>query len=547
MGQESGVAERDDARLRRFGVAPSASFGMNTPTRLTVSYFHIAENDTPDYGLPWLFNKVAKTPRRNYYGFPDANYLKTNDDIVTLRSDHDFKAGVNLHGIARWANYPRQVQITEPQICSSASSATSIPTNAANTTQLCPYTPYSDPQTIIVNRNQIQIKSVEGDLWAQGEVTARGKIAGVRNEFVGGAEGGQETSNPIKTSYTLAGVNTVPTTNLVHPNPGDAFAGTAYIASIVHAKAESVGLYFVDTVHLGRLFEASGGVRWDRFDTGYNSYQPVAPPAGGTVSAKALYSRVDAQPTYRAALVFKPNSHGSVYFDYGTSFNPSAESLALTLATQNAPPEENETYEVGTKWSFDAGHLLMEGAVFRTEKDNARETDPSNSNNVVVAGNQLVKGMQASLVARLPHGLDAILGYAYLDGKVIASLFYPNSIGNPLANVPTQTFNAFLTHNLPWRLNAGLGGNYVAARTASSTAPYVPTAFTATTVTATGLKAVPGYWVFNAMLQRPLTRRLQLQVNLYNALNRFYIDEPHPSHLIPGEGCNALFAVNYKF
>ncbi len=53
---------------------------------------------------------------------------------------------------------------------------------------------------------------------------------------------------------------------------------------------------------------------------------------------------------YRAAFVYKPNSHGSVYFDYGTSFNPSAESLSLSVRwQQHLPPEENETYEVGAK------------------------------------------------------------------------------------------------------------------------------------------------------------------------------------------------------
>ena len=128
---------------------------------------------------------------------------------------------------------------------------------------------------------------------------------------------------------------------------------------------------------------------------------------------------MDEQPTYRGAFVYKPNHHGSVYFDYGTSFNPAAESLSLSigLANGSAAPEENESYEAGTKWSFLHERLRVEGAVFRTEKDNARETDPTNSNNIVAAGNQLVKGVQASAVGQLPHGMDLIVGYAYLDSK----------------------------------------------------------------------------------------------------------------------------------
>ena len=61
------------------------------------------------------------------------------------------------------------------------------------------------------------------------------------------------------------------------------------------------------------------------------------------------------------------------------------------------------------KWSFLNERLMTEGAVFRTEKDNARETDPTNSNNIVAAGNQLVKGVQFSMVGRLPQGVELSL------------------------------------------------------------------------------------------------------------------------------------------
>jgi catecholate siderophore receptor len=568
MGQESEVAGRDFAEIRRFGVAPSVSVGLNTKTRATLNYVHLQDWDTPDYGVPWFNNAPAPGPiRHNYYGFPNENYLQTNDDILTLKAEHEFSPNLNLHTIARAANYPRQAQITEPQICSNWSTSVpvggivgtpttpAVPTSAVNTALPCPYTAASAPSTMVVNRNQIQTKSVEGDLWDQTEVTARFKVLGIRNALVAGAEGGQEISNPIRYSYTINQVNTVPSTSLLNPNTQQPFSGTQYITSIVHTKSESVGVYFVDTLKLGRLFELSGGVRWDRFDTGYNLWQP-APPAGGTVTAPvAPISRVDEQPSYRAAFVYKPSSHGSLYFDYGTSFNPAAESLSLSigLANSSAAPEENETYEAGVKWSFLNERLLTEGAWFRTEKDNARETDPTNSNNIVAAGNQLVKGVQFSVVGRLPQGMDLVAGYAYLDSAVIYSKFFPTSVGYPLANVPKQTFNLFVTHRLPWRLSAGLGGNYVASRTASSTVPFVPTGIAPNpngpgyVVTSVAMKQVPGYWLFDAMLRRPITEKLELQANVNNLLNRYFIDLPHPSHLVPGAGASALIGINFKF
>jgi catecholate siderophore receptor len=114
------------------------------------------------------------------------------------------------------------------------------------------YAEHARSEITQVNRNQIQTKSVEGDLWDQTEVSAQFKTWGARHDLVAGAEGGQEISNPIRYSYTINKINTVPDTTLLDPNEAQPFGGTGYITSIVHTKAKSVGVYFVDTVKLGR-------------------------------------------------------------------------------------------------------------------------------------------------------------------------------------------------------------------------------------------------------------------------------------------------------
>lgn len=185
MAEEAGIAGRDAAEVRRFGIAPSISIGLGTKTPATLSYEHLSENDTPDYGLPWLFNGVAPVNRHSYFGFPDENYLKTNDDILTLKVERDFTSNLNVHMIARAANYPRDAQITEPQICSNAALSvpvggvvSSLPTLAYNSALPCPYTPSTPAYQITqVNRNQIQVKSVEGILWDQFEMSSRFKTA----------------------------------------------------------------------------------------------------------------------------------------------------------------------------------------------------------------------------------------------------------------------------------------------------------------------------------------------------------------------------------
>src|SRR5882757_4703411 len=82
MAHESNVAERDVTENRRYGVAPSLAFGLGTANRLNIDYFRLQENDIPDYGIPWYFNKPAPVARHNYYGFQHGNFLRTDVNMV---------------------------------------------------------------------------------------------------------------------------------------------------------------------------------------------------------------------------------------------------------------------------------------------------------------------------------------------------------------------------------------------------------------------------------------------------------------------------------
>ena len=329
-------------------------------------------------------------------------------------------------------------------------------------------------------------------------------------------------------------------------------------------------------------------MRYDYFNTRANAAAVPANTTAGVAAAAATdLSRLDKQPNYRAGIVLKPTLNGSLYFDYGTSFNPSAESLSLAANTATAPPEQNTTYEAGVKWDLLRSRLNLNSSIFRTEKLNARETDPTNSLNSLLVGNQLVRGGQVGALGHLPQHLDLIVGYAYLDGRVeksvvnaspfaaINSNFYaaalklnplsplsvidpryntapyylsPNNF--PFANVPKNSGNFWVTHGLPWRFVGGFGGNYIGARRASSTsaiAVYNQPGPVALSTIPFAFKAIPGYTVVSAMVRRPINERMDLQVNLNNLTNKFYIDTPHPNHLIPGEGFNTQFSYNVHF
>jgi catecholate siderophore receptor len=505
MGHQSEVAGRDVAENRRFGVAPSLAIGLGAPTRWTFNYFHQTADDIPDYGIPWLFNGPAPVPHKNYYGFRNGNYLRTDDDILTAKLEHDVNSRVTIRNQARFANYKRDVLITEAQIPAGVT----------------PSTPLS---AIAVTRREIGVNSVESFLNEQLDVTARFETGFIKHTLVSGIEAGRETSNPERPTWS-----NVPPTSLLHPNPGDPIAGTAVITSRVRATAITAAAYALDTMKLGKRWSVVGGLRWDRFDADYAQF--VAPASA--------FHRVDNMPSWRAALAYKPVEAATLYLATGTSFNPSAESLSLSASTADLPPEKNRTLEAGAKWDAQRGRLSLNAALFRTDKLNAREPDPNNPLLNVLAGSQRVNGVQVDAKLPITSRWDLQAAYAYLDARVVSSNYYRAAVGAALANVPRNTFNFWSSQRLPLRWETAIGGSFVSSRTASSTAPLDPV---------TGLvKQLPGYWVFNAMVRRPLMEHLDVQANLYNIANRYYYDLPHPGHIILGPSRSATIGLRFKF
>jgi catecholate siderophore receptor len=505
MGDEGNVAGRDVAKNRRLGIAPSLAFGLGTPTRATFSYFHQNADDTADYGIPWLFNGPVPVPRNNYYGFKNGNYLRTYDDIGTIKVEHDVNSHITLRNQARYANYARHALITEALIPAGVTPATPL-------------------GSIAVTRHEIGVDSTETFFDDQLDMTARFATGFIRHNVVSGLEAGRETSDPVRPTWT-----NVPATGLLNPNADQSFSGSATITTAVHTSAVTASGYVLDTMNFGKHWDLTGGIRWDRFDAHYS--QKITPAAA--------FHRIDEMPSWRAALVYKPVSMGSIYFDAGTSFNPSAESLALSASTANLPPEKNRTYELGSKWQFPRDRLSLRVALFQTTKLNAREPDPNNSLLNVLAGTQRVNGAQIEVRTRITSRWDLIGSYANLDAKVVSSKYYPAAIGAQLANVPRNTFNFWCMQRLPGSWETGVGGNYVSSRTASSTAPFDPTTEL--------VKQVPGYWVFNAMAKHPLTEHADFQININNMANRYYYDQLHPAHIVLGPGRSALIGVRFKF
>ena len=122
-------------------------------------------------------------------------------------------------------------------------------------------------------------------------------------------------------------------------------------------RAIDFGIYAADQIRLNQYFDIVGGVRWDYFSAHVKDH-----------FVDDTRNQIDKMWSYRGGLVFHPTSSQSYYFSYGTSFNPSAEGIALSPATNGTRPEKNEIFEVGAKLEIFQGALSLQSAVFRIEK-----------------------------------------------------------------------------------------------------------------------------------------------------------------------------------
>jgi catecholate siderophore receptor len=505
MGESSEVADRDFVRNRRWGFAPAVSFGIGTPDTLTLAYLHQQENDVPDTGIPFVDGRPAPVPRDSYYGLSSDSYT-THDDIATARYTHEFSPDVMLADTLRYAHY----EFTD--IFAAPNFGDNVP---------LPTTPLD---AILVGRDAPSSTGVQSNLTEQLDLTTRFETGFIRHTIVSGFEWARQTVdldrlvNPFNSNN-----NWVPETPLLNPDPYETFPAEG-VSSEQNTVAHATSFYVTDTMSLGQYFDLIAGARYDEFSADYAQFTVAT-------AAQLLLNRTDRLGSPRAALIFKPTPAQSYYASFGTSFDPSAEALSLTTKTANLGPVKGKTYELGTKDNLLDGKLLVTGAVFRTEVDNAQTNDPENPNLTVLSGNERVEGFETSASGYLTKKWELFAGYTYLDGKTIAS-GNPAYVGQPLQNVAKDALNLWTEYEFTPSWEAGFGANWLGKRYAD---------FGGTTT-------IPGYVVWNAMVSYKVAKNFELQLNGINLFNRYYYDAPYytsaaENHVIPGAGRSAMLSI----
>ncbi len=511
MGHQANVTGRDVVEQSRYGFAPSLALGLGTPTRLTLHYMHETANDVPDYGIPYLGSQPAAVPRQNFYGFR-SDYLKTGTDIVTMTFEHDFMSGITLSNKLRYAAYSQNFRFTEPLI------ATTMPAT----------TPLNQ---VTVTRNVNSGINTQSMLWDQLDTTAHFDTGSVKHTLAAGIEGGRETAKP-----EFDNSSGVPSLPLLVPNPDTPFTATSTFPRFkTNTGANSFGAYVLDTMKLAPQWELSGGVRWDYFGLVYKD-QNFSTTTPGLITRADTITRTDRMFSYRGALVYKPHIDASIYFAYGTSFNPSGEELSFVassrsfnLSNADLAPEKNSNMELGAKWDALGGRVALTAALFRAEKENARVPDPTNAVLNVLGGDFRVDGLELGLTGRITDAWQIQAGYAYLDSSVLKSAPGAAPAGAPLMNTPKHTLTGWTTYSLGRDWEIGGGGRYVSSQVTQNVPP---------------TRTVPGFFTADIMARYTLSQRLSFQLNVNNVFDKYYYDQLHFFHVVPAEGRTALLSVN---
>ena len=508
MGSHIDAAGRDHVFQQRWGVFPSITLGMGTPTTLTLSYLHQEERNMPDYGVPYYMGRPLRVSTNTFYGLRETDRESTSVDMFTARLEHRFNDAILLRNTFRWAEYGRDISATAPRMANATA-----PITAASLINRQPQV-RNGLDTYIVNQTEGVLNFNTGS-W-------------IRHNALVGFEVARESSELTRysQSFSLNGstfINGRPQANLLFPNFDDALPNLRTVPnSDIKTVANTYAFYAMDQMQLGRYFELLLGLRYDNFE---------ARQVNRTNAQR--FGRTDDAWSWRAALVFKPVEGVRTYFAYGTSFNPSAESLTLAANNAQLPPETNRSFELGGSWEVMPG-LRLTSSIFRIEKTNARTSDPAADVLQVLDGVVRVDGFEISAVGRITPEWNLLAGYTYLNSEIVESR-NPAEVGKRFANVAPNTVSVWSTYNLPWDLQLGAGATYVDVRYGNTT----------NTVRA------PAYLRWDAALawtpsEGPL-RGIRLQANALNLGDARTYDTVYTGHVVPGIGRTFVFSMAASF
>lgn len=539
MGHRNDAAGRDVEQAKRWGVAPSVAFGLNSDTRVTLSYFHQHDDNIPQYGLPYFQNAFHEgmlpgVDRSNYYGYANVDEQVSDVDIVTARIEHSFTDKLSVQNMSRWQRVTQYAVVNPPQGTWCLANGTNASTGAACTTPGL-YTPSGPRGTTRDTRNTM--------MFNQTDLKASVDTGDITHNLTFGAAISSEkfhlnTGNSLRNPGGATPNPTLPAMNIAEPN--NIYAGPVNFirTGTQDGNLENQAVYLFDQIKLNEQFEINGGARWEHNKGDYTAGTYSA--QGVFTSQGALFKNTDTLFSYRAGLVYKPAQNGSLYIAYGNSKTPSKTSVngSCTAATCNVDPETAVNYEIGTKWDLLENQLSLTAAIFRNERQNYKvaSADPLVPEQQL-KGKSRVDGVSLGVAGTVTDEWRVFANYTYLDSEVLQSVddgVNDPQKGNPLTSVMKHSGSLWTTYDLPAGVQLGYGVTYYGKMYLNNNAA--------------PLYQTPDFWVHRASASYWVTEALQVQLNVNNLLDKKYFQRiRNNGWATPGDTRNATLTANYTF
>ena len=361
------VAGRDAIYQKRWGVAPSVTIGIDSPTRLTAAYYHLDTDELPDSGIPYLYTATntpnlgysysepaigtvttaggvtGKVRRSTFYGLKDRDFRDSKTDQATLRFEHDFGDHVTVRNTSRYSHTYQAYIYTQPDdsqgnvygtTATNPAGATGSITNGGQVWRRA-NTRYGYTDSVInqtdlygtFDTGSIKHSFAAGNEFSwekaqRGAFVTRGFVNAAGSELLSSGS----TISPRCNSATIARSYCA---SLFNPNPNDpwvnyasdtsntpaAIVKTLPIAEMIN-RSDTRAAYLYDSITITDALIANVGIRYDRF------HSEVEPGLPINASSRYTVSRTDEEFNYQAGLVFKPTKNTTFYASYATSATP---------------------------------------------------------------------------------------------------------------------------------------------------------------------------------------------------------------------------------
>jgi catecholate siderophore receptor len=587
---------RDVEKYKRWGLAPSVTVGIDSPTRATLSYYHQYDNNTPTYGVPFYVSDTNPGPlpgidRSDYFGIENLDRQRITQDRLTLQLDHEFNDNLSIRNLSRWQRVHQPTRTSAPQGAFCLDNGLQPNGQACTVTLTNVLTPGGTlgSVTVIVPPGFYQPNGPRGLvrdqenklLYNQTDLTfVTGEEDGIHNILVvGGSLTWEKYSIETASLARTPGGIAVVLPLIDFSDPETVYTGPLNYTVTARSKSDTgnQAIYAFDTLELG-AFELNAGLRYEHAHADFQNIPlAVYPPGTVPLTPAQLLPQKNSENlfSWRVGAVYKPSETSSLYIAHANAKTPSSATVRLGCGTiiVSGPgiadpcavaPEKARSYEIGAKADVFDGALQLTAALFRNERSNFRvpSNDPALPTSLqVIDGKSRVNGLALGAAGRINQAWSLFANYTYLDSKVLQSVsdfcldnpgvngcpaVDPQS-GNVLIQTPKHSASLWTTYLLPFGLQLGYGFTYQGSFATNQSVPANLVQYKA-----------DDYLTQRAMLSYAMDNGVTIQLNVQNLFDKKYYTSIRNNvnattgvvtggWAMPGEGRAARLSVYYSF